>query len=83
MSSTTTGRLTPDEAGLVFVTPTAYADEARFHEACRVLADLLAQIAAGTLRVPVELVPLDQAGECHRRILERGLTGKLVLDARA
>jgi cytochrome P450 len=34
---TTTDRLTPDEAGLVFVTPAAYADEARFHEACRVL----------------------------------------------
>jgi NADPH2:quinone reductase len=49
----------------------------------RVLADLLAQVAAGTLRVPVELVPLSQAAECHRRILERGLTGKLVLDARA
>ena len=37
MTTTTTGRLTPDEAGLVFVTPAAYADEARFHEACRVL----------------------------------------------
>jgi NADPH2:quinone reductase len=49
----------------------------------RVLTDLLAQVAAGTLRVPVELVPLDQAADCHRRILERGLTGKLVLDARA
>ena len=49
----------------------------------RVLADLLAQIAAGALRVPVELVPLDQAADTHRRILERGLTGKLVLDLRA
>ena len=26
--------MTPDEAGLVFVDPVAYADEARFHEAC-------------------------------------------------
>lgn len=49
----------------------------------RVLTDLLAQIAAGTLRVPVELVPLDQAADTHRRVLERGLTGKLVLDTRA
>ena len=31
------GRLTPHEAGLVFVTPQAFADEASFHEACRVL----------------------------------------------
>ena len=29
--------LTPREAGHVFVTPSAYADEARFHEACAVL----------------------------------------------
>ena len=49
----------------------------------RVLADLLAQVAAGALRVPVELVPLDQAADCHRRILERALTGKLVLDLSA
>jgi cytochrome P450 len=31
--------LTPSEAGLVFVTPAAYADEDRFHAACRVLRD--------------------------------------------
>ena len=29
--------MTPDEAGLVFIDPVAYADEARFHEACAVL----------------------------------------------
>jgi cytochrome P450 len=29
--------MTPDEAGQVFVTPDAYADEARFHAACAVL----------------------------------------------
>ncbi len=29
--------MTPEEAGLVFVTPKAYADEAYFHEACAVL----------------------------------------------
>ena len=33
----TTTRLTPDEAGQVFVTPAAYADETYFHEACAVL----------------------------------------------
>ena len=33
----TTTRLTPDEAGQVFVTPAAYADETYFHEACTVL----------------------------------------------
>jgi NADPH2:quinone reductase len=49
----------------------------------RVLADLLAKVAAGTLRVPVELVPLDQAAGTHHRILERALIGKLVLDTRA
>jgi len=49
----------------------------------RVLTDLLAQIAAGVLRVPVELVPLDEAAEAHRRVLERGVSGKLVLDTRA
>ncbi|MEY4397008.1 MAG: hypothetical protein RLZZ40_764 [Actinomycetota bacterium] len=30
-------RLTPDEAGQVFVTPAAYADETYFHDACAVL----------------------------------------------
>jgi len=29
--------MTPEEAGLVFIDPTAYADEARFHAACTVL----------------------------------------------
>jgi cytochrome P450 len=29
--------MTPEEAGLAFVTPSAYADEAYFHEACAVL----------------------------------------------
>lgn len=33
----TNTRLTPDEAGQVFVTPAAYADEVYFHEACAVL----------------------------------------------
>jgi cytochrome P450 len=29
--------MTPEEAGRVFVDPSAYADETRFHEACTVL----------------------------------------------
>lgn len=29
--------MTPEEAGLAFVTPAAYADEASFHEACALL----------------------------------------------
>jgi cytochrome P450 len=37
MSETTTTALTPDEAGRVFVTPSAYADEDQFHRACAVL----------------------------------------------
>jgi hypothetical protein len=45
-----------------------------------VLADLLAQWRGRA--VPVELVLLSQAAECHRRIPERGHC-KLVLDARA
>jgi NADPH2:quinone reductase len=49
----------------------------------QILADLLADVAAGRLRVPVEVVPLDQAADCHRRVLDRGLTGKLVIDTRA
>jgi cytochrome P450 len=37
LMTTSPGTMTPAEAGLVFVTPAAYADEAFFHEACRVL----------------------------------------------
>jgi cytochrome P450 len=37
MTETATTALTPDEAGRVFVTPSAYADEALFHRACAVL----------------------------------------------
>jgi cytochrome P450 len=35
--TTTQRSMTPDEAGQVFVTPEAYADEPYFHEACAVL----------------------------------------------
>src|SRR5690348_13320574 len=37
MSATSSVSMTPDEAGTVFITPAAYADERRFHEACTVL----------------------------------------------
>jgi cytochrome P450 len=37
MTTTTQRTMTPDEAGHVFVTPAAYADDAIFHDACRVL----------------------------------------------
>lgn len=37
MSAEPTIEMTPDEAGLVFVTPEAYADEAHFDAACAVL----------------------------------------------
>jgi cytochrome P450 len=37
VSTTEERSMTPDEAGQVFVTPDAYADEERFHAACRVL----------------------------------------------
>ena len=40
-------------------------------------------VADGSLTVPVEVVPLADAGRCHRRILDREVTGKLVLDTKA
>ncbi len=44
-------------------------------------ASLLADIAAGRLSVPIDdVLPLDQAGEAHRRILAKEVTGKLLLD---
>ncbi len=42
---------------------------------------VLEELAAGRLRVPVEeVLPLEAAAEAHRRILDRGVRGKLVLD---
>jgi D-arabinose 1-dehydrogenase-like Zn-dependent alcohol dehydrogenase len=46
----------------------------------KILAELLTEAAAGKLVVPVELVPLAQAQSAFERILERRVTGKLVLD---
>jgi NADPH2:quinone reductase len=44
------------------------------------LEAVLNAIARGDLRVPIdEVLPLDHAGEAHRRILERGVRGKLLL----
>jgi NADPH:quinone reductase len=47
----------------------------------RAYASLFADIAAGTLRVPIDgVLPLAQAGEAHRRILDKEVEGKLLLD---
>jgi NADPH:quinone reductase len=44
-------------------------------------AALFAHIKAGQLHVPIDAVlPLDQAGEAHRRILAKEVVGKLLLD---
>ena len=48
------------------------------------LATLIGQIASGALKVPIdEVFGLDGAAETHRRILERRVEGKLLLDCRA
>jgi NADPH:quinone reductase len=47
------------------------------------LGNLFAQLAKGHLKVEVETLPLCDAGEAHRRILEKQVVGKLVLDVRA
>jgi NADPH2:quinone reductase len=47
------------------------------------MTTLLASLADGTLRVPVEVVPLRDAHDVHRRILAREVEGKLVVDLRA
>ena len=52
------------------------------HQA-EVLSQLLARVRAGTLRVPTEVLPLSAAAEAHRRILDRQVEGKLVLDTHA
>ena len=44
------------------------------------LGELLELVASGKLRVPVELVPLSEADSAFRRILDRQVHGKLVLD---
>jgi NADPH:quinone reductase len=44
-------------------------------------ASLFADIAAGRVRVPIdEVLPLDQADAAHRRILNKEVEGKLLLD---
>ncbi len=49
-----------------------------------VIDELLSQVAAGQLRVPIGAVlSLAQAGEAHRRIVDREVEGKIVLDCRA
>jgi NADPH:quinone reductase-like Zn-dependent oxidoreductase len=44
------------------------------------LRSCIAELAAGRLRVRVdEVLPLERGGEAHRRIRERGVRGKLLL----
>ncbi len=45
-----------------------------------VRAGLLAEVAAGRLRVPYELVALSAAAGVHRRIKDRQVEGKLIID---
>jgi NADPH:quinone reductase len=48
-------------------------------DSAAVLTKLLDQLAAGQLRVPVEIVPLSSAANAHQRILDRQVEGKLIL----
>lgn len=48
-----------------------------------VVTGLLDRVRAGTLRVPIQVLPLSAAAEAHRRILTRQVEGKLVLDTQA
>ena len=44
------------------------------------LIEVLGELAGGRLRVPIgEILPLESAPEAHRRILDRGVTGKVLL----
>ncbi len=52
-------------------------------EQADILAKLLVQVRDGVLRVPAEVLPLSAAGDAHRRILERRVEGKLILDTSA
>jgi NADPH2:quinone reductase len=46
----------------------------------RVLMQVLVELAAGRLRVPIgEILPLGSAPEAHRRLLDRQVSGKLLL----
>jgi NADPH:quinone reductase len=46
----------------------------------RALEEVLAELARGSVRVPIgEILPLAAAADAHRRILDRELTGKLLL----
>jgi NADPH2:quinone reductase len=47
------------------------------------MTTLLASLADGTLRLPVEVVPLRDATNVHQRIVARDVEGKLVVDLRA
>lgn len=48
-----------------------------------VLSRLFESLLDGSLQVPFEVVPLEQAGSAHQRLLARTVTGKLVIDCRS
>lgn len=45
-----------------------------------VLSALFESLMDGTLEVPHEIIPLEQAGSAHSRLLERSVAGRLVID---
>ena len=48
-----------------------------------VLRRLFDSLLDGSLRVPHEVIPLERAASAHRRLLDRSVSGKLVIDCRA
>jgi len=48
-----------------------------------VLSQLFESLLDGSLQVPFEVVPLEQAASAHERLLGRTVMGKLVIDCRA
>ena len=64
-------------------TLTSYSGLAEPHaEAQEAIRSVLGELVAGRLSVPIDAtLPLAQGGEAHRRIVERQVRGKLVLEA--
>ena len=51
-------------------------------QAAKVMNSLLKMIEDGSIRIAIEQVGLGEAADAHRRILERQVVGKLVIDIR-
>lgn len=47
------------------------------------LEELFALLASGAVKVATEVLPLGAAADAHRRLLDRQVTGKLLLDCRS